>query len=232
MIARVFLIDDIVRYDPTILKTLRVTLPDNFDALALDLDWQFVPIALLQYCWAAYVLDITRAIFSRIDRTAGMIATSIVMVAMVFVGLVSTIFNPDYWLVWIAVVGLAVGLKFGLVGIEMKLTLGSFSRFGLIGGYTLINAAIVLYVGWLLFVGLPWDAYDSSAGAWRALWGLAIFEPPAEHLRVYYVAVPLLLYCAYMYAAHARTDRAVEFVGYYARAATGLPTYGVRKYPH
>lgn len=182
------------------------------------IDWHYLPLALVQYCWGTYVVDLVANIFLRIREGRGMRFASSLMVLSVVVGLLWTAFVPAIWLVWIGLNGLLVGVKFWALGRRLRTVTGGGNRYSLIGLYTIINCSVCVYIGTVTYSYVAWDLptfaqlpFLDHLLSWMS------FAPKSRHLSVYYAVVPLLIYFIYMYRAHARPSRAVEFIGLYGR---------------
>ena len=182
-----------------------------------SIDWHYLPLAIVQCCWAVYVLDLVGNVFLRIEEGFIMRWLSVALVVTVLVGMVWTAFVPGMWLVWVGIIGIVVGFKFLAIGRRLKVFAGNANRYSLIGFYTLINCGFCVYVGSVVYPYLRWDLPSTSVRWPEVAQSWIRLAPPYEHLYIYYAVVPLLIYFVYMYRAHARPSRAIEFIGLFGR---------------
>jgi conflict system STAND superfamily ATPase len=182
------------------------------------LDWHYLPIAILQCCWALYVIDLVSGVFLHVDNKPAMRWSSYSLVVMVLVGMCWTAIAPGAWLICLGLNGFLVGLKFWFMGREIARCTSGRNRYGVIGLYTIINCIFVIYVGAIIYPYLSWDLpKHQGLGVIELTISLLTFSPAVEYLYVYYAVIPLLVYFVYMYRAHVRPSRAVEFIGLYKR---------------
>jgi hypothetical protein len=182
------------------------------------LDWHYLPIAILQCCWGLYVIDLVGNVFLHADNRPVMRLSSWALIASVLVGMVATALLPGAWLIWLGFDGLLVGSKFWFMGSKIARCTSGRNRYGVIGLYTVINSIFAIYIGAMLYPKIAWDLpQHQGRGALDLLVSFLTFAPALEFLFVYYSVIPLLVYFVYMYRAHVRPSRAVEFIGLYKR---------------
>jgi hypothetical protein len=181
-------------------------------------DWQYLPIAVVQSLWAYYVIRLVGWVFAPIDKTLRMHIGSWLLVLVVLAGMVCTAFIPGTWLAWIGISGIAVGAKFWTLGRTVRDRTAQKNRLSMIGVYTVLHSVFAVYLGLAFYSGLEWSVPSVPGfNLSLLLHGFLTLDPMHDYFCVFYAIVPLVVYFYYMYKSHVSTDSAIELIGLYRR---------------
>lgn len=183
-----------------------------------SLDWYYLPLVLVQGCWAFYATEMTANIFARIDTRRRERSLSYSVLAVVAVGGVLTAFAPAAWLFFVGISGVFVGIKYLYAGRRVRHSTGlRRNAFTGVGLYCTAMNLIAVYGGYFMYRN--WPALQVRPEGWRDVAYQLMADPIASlsSAAAYYTIVLLLLVFPYLYRRHVIADRAVEFTGLYMR---------------
>ena len=199
---------------------LNVGLPlSNYSAdMSWQIDWQYLPIAILQCSWGIYVIGLIHNIFRQIECGRARVA-SYGLIVPVYVGIIWTALAPGTFVIWLGINGLLVGIKFASLGVKISKSTGwKGNRCSLIGFYSCLNAIVVIYIGCLSTPRVAWDLQQfRGVSTFEIAKSIIMRSGGPGFASVYYIVVPLMLYFLYAYTAHVRDNGAVQLVGLYKR---------------